>query len=188
MPTSMLFKVSGGLSVLCGLLIAFDKLVPDTFLVSTLGLSAALLGLFMLTAVWLRQRAGAGGLGDVGYLLNTVGLALMVGVSFLFNYAFPHLTEASSQAFFASPGWTMVRVSYGLYAVGVALFGWAIWRGGVFPRAAALLYVGGFVGAYLGFAFGLPQAVDTWCSVVAAIAIVWLGLRLASEERTPLVA
>ncbi|MDX1577480.1 MAG: hypothetical protein R3266_03305 [Gemmatimonadota bacterium] len=52
----------------------------------------------------------------------------------------------------------------------------------VFSRGAAALYVIGFGSAYLGFALGWPQAVDTWGSVVAAGGLGWFGVGLLDLE------
>lgn len=181
MTTQTLIRTSGVLAVAGGMLIAIDKILPDSFVVSTLGLCAALFGLWLLTAIFLLQRSEAGLLGDIGYALNSAGLALMVGVSFVFNYAFPHMDEVARSATFSGTSGAMLQGSYVVYTVGVIVFGAAIIKARRFPAGAAILYIVGFAGGFVRFVLSLPQIVDTVASVVAAAGIIWLGAALWSQ-------
>ncbi len=184
MSTDRLIRISGALALLSALFIVVDKVLPDSFLVSTIGLLAAPIGLFLLTAIYLLQRPGAGLAGDIGYVLNTTGLALMVGVSYVFNYAFPEMDTAAREAFLGGSGLIVVQVSYAIYTLGVAVFGISIIMAGRFPRWAALLYMVGFMGGFIRFVLWLPQIVDTISSVVAAVGIVGLGVALWRWDAT----
>ena len=95
MSTSTLFRLGGLAGVLSGLFLAIEYILigggptPDIA-----GLLSAVLGLFVVAALYLGQRKASGTLGGIGYIVNAFGLALIVGVAFTDAFVFSSLSES----------------------------------------------------------------------------------------------
>jgi len=178
MSTSTLFRLSGLAGVLSGLFIVIGFLLPRGLVVDTVGVLSAVLGLFLLTGIYLRQRAESGSLGGIGYIVASFGLALTVGVVFAATYVLSLLSESVQEELFAGPTGLAFLVSGVIYLLGLILFGIATIKANIFPRVAPVLLVVGFVPVSLSPFF--PDIVVTIGAVVAGAGIVWFGYALWS--------
>lgn len=115
-----------------------------------------------LIALQGRQARQAGGFGVLAFCVAVVGTMAMAGDMWFDGFASPWLAEVAPQVF-TTAGPTFVLklgavLSYGLFALGWALFGIAALRAQVFPTAAALgLILGGLIAFQSGFPpYGAP--------------------------------
>jgi hypothetical protein len=126
-------------------------------LVSTLG---------GLVAIYVRQAEAAGALGLVGFGVAFLGTALSVGVAWTPTvFAVPSLAVGAGG--YPDVAWVGLAIAF----VGWTLLGVATTRGGVLPRAPAVLLVVGGALSWLAFV-GLPG------TLVLDMAIAWMGLAL----------
>ncbi len=133
-----------------------------------LSLLGAVLLLFGLFGLHVRQSEAAGALGLVGFLVAFLGTALTVGVDWDGVFVVPILADAAPELLDAGPPLGFA-LSFGIFAIGWVLFGVAALRARVYPRWAALLLI---VGAVLSF---LPLPLST---APFGIAVAWMGLIL----------
>ena len=134
--------------------------------------------LLVLVGAFARQLPRSGRLGLVGFLTAFVGTALMLmeGREHLFSHSASGATPVGL--------WQLIATSF-LFSVGYILFGVAVSRGGILPRAAGvLLAVGGpFV------AFAPPIGIEAVLIVGHALfgaGLAWLGYALwTGAERAP---
>src|SRR5262249_46813660 len=137
----------------------------------------AFLAPLVITALYLRQRERSGTLGLVGYVLNFLGLAGALVIEYVLHYVFPLLPQATVTAL------TDGRTGAGFLAIGVVclagivLFGLAMWRADVLPRAAIACYVLGLATTALRPL--LPASVVSTGFVVGSVAVIWLSATLA---------
>jgi hypothetical protein len=184
MSSVTLFRLSGWASILCGLLIIIDTLfielfLPFSALTSSFGQLAVILALLVLTGMYLWQRSASGILGDIGYIVNFIGLALLIGVDFAGNYILPYLDQNATQELFAGPTRFMFLISAMVFLAGVILFGLAIFRARVFPQLAAGMYMIGF--ALYSLSPFLPDIIVRIAQVTGAVAVVWFGYVLVTQ-------
>ena len=184
MSSITLFRLSGWASILCGLLIIFDTLfvelfLPPSALTSSFGQLAVILALLVLTGMYLWQRPASGVLGDIGYIVNFMGLALLIGVDFAGNYILPYLSQSARQELFAGPTRFMFLISAMVFLAGVVLFGLAILRARVFPQFAAVMYMIGF--ALYSLSPFLPDVIVRIAQVTGSLAVVWFGYILLTK-------
>jgi hypothetical protein len=110
-----------------------------------------------LIALWGRQSRQAGAFGTVAFCAAVVGTMTMAGDMWFDGFASPWLAEVTPQAFTTARPTAILQIgallSYGLMALGWALFGLAALRAKVFPTAAAL---GLIVGGLVAFQSGIP--------------------------------
>ncbi len=148
------------------------------------------LALAGITGIYLTQRARAGLLGLVGYLVLSAGYFLMFGTTFLAAFALPSLVHTDptwtgnvvEAAFKGHPAGDIGALSAvfaatgGAYILGGLLFGIATYRAGVLNRwAAALLAVGNVSTAALAF---LPQSFNRPLAIPTGLALIGLGVSL----------
>jgi hypothetical protein len=166
-------------------------------IVHYIAIAMCLLGLFGVTGIYARQVEETGWLGLAGYLLLSFFYALTLAFQFVEALISPVLAKVSPEYVegflgVASGNATgfdmgtlpMVYTLVGLvgYLLGGLLFGIAIFRAGVLPRWA---------GGLLAFAVLLPLVTapliphpyDRILAVPMALALVWLGYALWSEQR-----
>ncbi len=178
MSSSTLFRLSGIAGLLSGLFIVVGFVLPESLAVGTAGLLSPVLGLFVLTGIYARQRKASGSLGAVGYIVESFGLALVVGVAFASTYVLSLLSESAADELLAGQTGVAFLVSLLIFLLGVILFGIATIRAGIFPRLAAALTIVGFVPISL-FPF-MPDIALTIGSVLAGAGIAWFGYALWS--------
>lgn len=182
MSTEALYRWAGLAGIAAGVLNIIVEFVPDT-LGTQLGLVVVLLALWGLTGLYLRQRQASGLIGFIGYVVNSLGLALFVGILFPQVFILPALDPAAVERLFSGPFLTAFMVSLDIFVVGAILFGVATIRAGVFSKWAAGLYLVGFLP--LLAAFFIPDIIVSIGEVVASIGIIWLSYGLWSGAREP---
>lgn len=178
MSSVTLFRLSGLAAILAGLAYISDTVLdwlwPGN--VWGVGLLVSLLGLHGLTGLFLRQQEEGGVLNLVGYFLNFTGLAALIGVVFANNFIVPRLDTAVAEAVFTgSTLFAFIAVGI-LFLVGVWTFSVALWRVGLFSRAAIGVYALGAVPVALPPVF--PDTAVTVGGLLVGIGIIWLGGQL----------
>ncbi|WP_165989497.1 hypothetical protein [Streptomyces sp. YIM 98790] len=137
----------------CGVVLALSIGVPgavEAFTGETaatsfvIGLGTAL-GAPALTGLYLHQRrrrgaAGGGRFEPFAYAVNLLGLCLFAGAAFALNLVLFFLDEEVAEEVMAGPTLAAVLGAVVLFVLGSVLFGAAMVRARVFPRAAALGY------------------------------------------------
>ena len=159
-------------------------MIHSLWFVGTALALAGLIGLYSLQ--WhLFGRAG-----NFGFLLALVGLALMLGVSFIDSFVvpvlavrMPEMAEPQETLMATLPMMVAATLSYVLVAAGYILFGLGTIRVGVLPyRAVALLAVGGAI-------FPIGQALGPIAGGVSGLifgaGLIWLGYILWSSVVVP---
>jgi len=139
----------------------------------------ALMPVVML-GIYAYQIDEAGVLGLIGLVASLVGFAALLGFQFDLAFVWPVLAARApelldySGPMFREPGFAFVHSSMGpVHSVGVLLFGSALIRARVFPRAASALFtIGVILSAGLLFPPHLIRAVG---GILAAPAMVWIA-------------
>jgi hypothetical protein len=134
-------------------------------------LLGAVLVLGGLVGLYVRQAEAAGTLGLVGFLVAFLGTALIAGLSWTQAFIVPFLAAESPALLGTEPLGSIL--SFITFTVGWLVFGVAVLRAGVYPRAAAILLIIGAVLPFVGFI--LPAS-----AFVFGIAVAWLGFILFS--------
>jgi hypothetical protein len=151
MQASDLYRWSGITGIAAGVLNVIVELLPERLGVP-LDLFVNILGLGVLTALYLRQRAASGVTGWVGYVTQFFGMALVIGFLFTQAFVLSSLDEAQRTALLTGPAGIVTVIGLAITTVGAILFGIASLRAGVFPKWAAFLLMLGFVLAPVGAA------------------------------------
>ena len=121
-------------------------------------------------------------LGGVAFIVSFLSMGLIAGVDFSRRYILVQLDPETVQALFAGPTRLLFLGCGVAFLIGVLLFGAATLRAGVFPRAAILLYVIGFVPYALSPFF--PAPLVTAAQAIGAVGVAWLGWALWTGERS----
>ncbi|MFI0355901.1 hypothetical protein [Actinomadura sp. 9N407] len=180
-----LSAVAGGI---CGVAIAAGglgeilndgKTAPTEFLN---GLSPAF-GLAFLVGLYLAQRTAVGTFGTVAFMVNYIGLALFAGAAFARNFVLVHLPKSQVEELLEGRPLIAFLIAALLTLTGTVLFGLAMYRAGVVPRPAVLLYVVGFAPVCLSFL--LPVLAVRTGHMVAGAGILWLSLAIWSLHSVP---
>ena len=146
-----LYRWAGITGLVVGVLNVIVEFLPAP-IGAPLELLTNILGLAVLTALYLRQRSESGILGWVGYVMQFFGMALVIG--FLFSEAFvlSELNNEQRAAALAGAAGVVTVIGLAFTTAGAILFGISSLRAGVFHKWAALLLMLGFVIAPLGAA------------------------------------
>jgi hypothetical protein len=188
MSSSSLVRTGGGLaSIVAGVLLLLGHLLnlggdPEygTVLGSSSVLTAHVILVFALVALYAAQAEWSGLLGSLGMVLSVVGTTLASGVI---------LVEIAGVSGVEVEAVTGARLSGALsllgdlaFLIGLILFGVATMRAGVFPRwAGLLLSVGDLVFGAASFSGAASLIVEVVGALITCAAFVWLGLALLSE-------
>ena len=120
-------------------------LSPSYAITTGISLLAAVLLLFGLVGLNLRQSEARGVLGRVGFVVAFLGTALVVGATWALFYVVPALAVGAPQFLDAEEGAGSLEtgffVSFGLLSVGWLLFGVAALRARSYPRWAAIVLI-----------------------------------------------
>ncbi len=120
-------------------------LTPSYAITTGMSLLAAVLILFGLVGLNLRQSETAGVLGWVGFLVAFLGTALVVGTIWTEFFVAPSLAVEAPEFLDGEeiPGLLNVGfiASYSLLSLGWALFGVAALRAGIYPRWVSILLI-----------------------------------------------
>ena len=187
MPSSNLVRTGGGLaSAAAGLLLLLGHLLdlggdPEygTVLGGTLVLTAHVVLVFALVALWAAQAQRSGLPGSLGMVFGVVGTTLVSGVV-LVEIAGASGAEVDTVLGAGLPG-ALALLGGLAFLIGLILFGAATMRAGVFPRRAGLLLIVGDVVFGLGsFAGPAATTFEIIGASITCAALVWLGLSLLS--------
>jgi hypothetical protein len=178
MKTSDLYRWSGIIGIVVGVLNVIVELLPEQINLP-LELLVNTLALWILIALYLRQREASGKLGLIGYAVQSFGIALVVGLLFTQAFVLPELDAAQKEAVLAGPTGLAAVVALAIMTLGAVLFGIATVRARVFPRWAALLLMAGFIIVPMG-AIASP-IVKTIGEVVSSAGLIGLSYVLFSE-------
>jgi hypothetical protein len=141
-----------------------------------------------LAALYSGQVDEAGWLGLAGFATAFVGSVLFACVQFDEAFLWPILAKSAPEflnptgPMLSDPGFSTIYLLMGvLYIVGFVLFGVATFRGGVFPRFAALLLIVG-IPLFAGGMF-LPYFLRAAGSLLAGAGLIWMGLNMSRPSR-----
>ncbi len=187
MSTSNLVWTGGGLaSAAAGILLLVGHLLnlggdPEygTVLGSSSVLTAHVVLVFALVALYAAQAEQSGLLGSLGMVLSVVGTTLASGV------ILAEIAGASGADVEAVTGASLsgaLSLLGGLaFLIGLILFGVATMRAGLFPRwAGLLLVVGDVVFGAASFSGAASLVIEVVGALITCVAFVWLGLALLS--------
>jgi hypothetical protein len=188
MHPTRLFPLAGAAGLACAALLIVNAarrggLLPDTDVTESIAPLAALAGLFALTGLYLWQRAEAGLLGLIGYVLNAAGLAGAFAIEYTLHFVFRYLDSGTGERLVGGGTGTAFRLTAVVLISGVLAFAAASLRARRFPPIPIALYAIGMVPGSLRAA--VPEAVYLGGLVLAACAVAWLSLTLV---RRPLPA
>src|SRR5215213_6418151 len=195
MPSSNLIWTSGGLaSAAAGLLLLLGHLLDlggnseyGTVLGGSLILTAHVVLVFGLVALYAAQVEQSGLLGGLGMVLSVVGTTLVSG-AVLVEIAGASGAEVENVLGAGLPG-TLALLGGLAFLIGLILFGVATMRAGVFPRwAGLLLIVGDVVFGAGGFAGAAATIFEVVGALITCAAFVWLGLSLLSGASSSMLS
>jgi hypothetical protein len=184
MSASTLFRLSGLAGIVCGSIILIQRLLIDTIAPGSpiaIGPLGPILGLLVLTGAYLRQREESGVLGGIAFLVSFLSMGLIAGVDFTRRYILVQLDPEIVRELLTGPTRLLFLACGVSFLAGVLLFGASTLRAGVFPRAAILLYVVGFVPYALSPFF--PAPVVTASQAIGAVGVAWLGWALWTGQQ-----
>jgi len=198
MPSSNLIWTWGGLaSAAAGLLLLLGHLFDlggnseyGTVFGGSLILTAHVVLVFGLVALYAAQVEQSGLLGGLGMVLSVVGTTLVSGVV-LVEIAGASGAEVENVLGARLPG-ALALLGGLAFLIGLILFGAATMRAGVFPRWAGLLLIVGDavfgLGSFAGSAATIFEIVG---ALITCVALLWLVLSLlsggATSQGNPLV-
>ncbi|MDR0360844.1 MAG: hypothetical protein LBJ87_15460 [bacterium] len=179
-----------------GVALYLDPLVPIDDLAKLFG---SLLFLIGLPGLYAFQATRAGRLGLVGFVLSFFGLALLeVSTEALFAFAGPVMAAHDQTRFLLQGGLEQnlgggflayFTLSYLVVLAGFVSFGFATFRGGVYPRWTGLVIVVGSVAAVamapLVFVPSGPFRIDRVGVLATALAFVSCGWHLLRHPALP---
>jgi hypothetical protein len=154
-------------------------------------LIGALLTLFGLTALYMRQRERSGLVGFVGFVLAFVGTAMFVGTGMITAFVWPVITDAdpgfvdSDGPMFEDPLTQFaVQATYAFLIIGFLTLAFATYRAGMFARWAAVLLGVGIVlfGVPVDPIGPVPWFVRIVGGFVFGAALIALGARLSRDR------
>ena len=172
------FRIAAAAGVLGGLVVLVNAakragLIPTSAVTQLVAPTAQILGLLLVTGLFVAYGRRAGTLGLVGFLLNFVALAALVGVEFTINLVFAELPAATITELRAGPLGTALLAASVLFLVGTLVFCASLARLRTVPWPALALYAAGSVPVALRAT--VSEAVLDVSLAAVAIGIVWLG-------------
>ena len=180
MEVSNLYRWSGITGIVAGVLNVIVELLPEEFGLP-LEMFVNILGLGVLTALYLRQRTASGVTGWIGYVAQFFGMAVLIGFLFTQAFVLSGFDDAQKAALLTGPAGIVTVMGLAITTVGAILFGIASLRAGVFPKWAAFLLMLGFVIAPVGGA--LSPIVKTAGEVILSAGLLGLSYALYSGAR-----
>jgi hypothetical protein len=148
-PSLLRVTTLAGLISAVGLVFNFlrrAEVVPDVAATQALAPLSATFGLVAVTGLflWHRQEGRVGAAGTAGFATNLLGLTGVLGIEYIANVIFPRLDDAVVDDLVAGPAGTVFLVISVIFLLGVLAFTGVLLRGGLVPKAAAVLYGAGF--------------------------------------------
>jgi len=178
MQASELYRWGGITGIVAGVLNVLVELLPER-IGQPLDLLVNLLGLWVLAALYLRQRAASGVFGLIAYAIQSFGMALVIGFLFTEAFVLSGFDAAQRAEVLAGPTGLATVIGLVITTLGAVLFGIATLRAGVFPKWAAFLLMIGFVMVPVG-AIGV-NIVKTIGEVVLSAGLIGLSYTLFSS-------
>ena len=172
-----LYRWSGVIGIIAGVLNVIVEFLPER-IGQPLDLLVNTLGLWVLAALYFRQREASGVLGLIAYAIQSFGMALVIGFLFTQAFVLSEFDVAQRAAILAGPTGVATVIALAIVTLGAVLFGIATLRAGVFPKWAALLLMIGFVMAPIG-AFA-PHIVKSIGEVVLSAGLIGLSSALVT--------
>ncbi|HUW14037.1 MAG TPA: hypothetical protein VM537_30210 [Anaerolineae bacterium] len=142
-----------------------------------------LLALFVVVAIYLRQREESGLFGGVAFVVMFIGLALVVSLDYFGAFIRLQLPEVIAEQLMEGPSGTVVAVSALIFLLGEIMLGISVVRAGVFSKIAAVFFMIGLIPVPLAGVF--PDSVVAIGSIAAGVGLIWWGTdlyRLAGSE------
>jgi hypothetical protein len=180
MQASDIYRWSGITGILAGGLNLIVELLPEQ-LSPALDLFVNILGLGVLTALYVRQRAASGVTGWIGYVTQFFGMAVVIGFLFTQAFVLGSLDAAQRAALLTGPAGIVTVIGLAITAAGAILFGIASLQAGLFPRWAAFLLMLGFVIVPIGAA--VSPLLKTAGEVILSAGLIGLSYSLFSGAR-----
>jgi len=147
-------------------------LMVAPFVVGAIALSIA------LPALHLHQASRTGSLGVGAFVLAAVGLAFMIGFSFIFAFVVPTLATSAPEFLDADdPGPPLAylfMIGFPLFMLGLLAFAATVVWAGVFPRWTGWLLVGGMLLDFVGELAESPVS----GAFLSGLAFIGMGWRL----------
>jgi hypothetical protein len=172
-----LYRWTGIVGIVAGVLNVIVELLPEKIGLP-LDMLVNILGLWVLIALYLRQREASGVFGFIAYAVKSFGIALVVGFLFTQAFVLPELDAAQRAAVLAGPTGLAAIVALAIVTLGAVLFGIVTLRARVFPKWAALFLMTGFIIVPIGAA--AAPIVKTIGEVVLSAGLAGLGTALFS--------
>ena len=182
MPARTLYRLAGWAGAVSAAILVINAarrghLIPDNLPVThALAPLAEAFGLLLLTGLFLAAHQRTGALGTLGYTLNFLGLAGLLGVEYILNLVFPELTKAQITTLTNGLTGTMFTATSIIFLAGAIIFGATLWQTKQTPRAAVAAYVLGAIPVALRGV--LPAATFPPGVLVMAVGIAWMGITL----------
>src|SRR5688572_17548609 len=187
MTSPALFRLTAIAGIASAVMLVFNflrraEVVPDLAATQALAPLAATFGLIAVTGLffWHRREHRVRTAGTVGYAANLFGLSGIVGIEYIANVIFPRLDDALVDELVAGPAGTVFLVISVVFLLGVLAFTGVLLRGGLVPRAAAVLYGAGF--ATIALRTLLPDAAVAAGGYAAAAGLAVMSLILYREK------
>jgi hypothetical protein len=181
MKASDLYRWSGFTGIAAGVFNVIVELLPVQ-IGQALDLLVNTVGLWVLAALYLRQREASGALGLLAYGIQSFGMALVIGFLFTQAFVLGGMDAAQRAALLAGPAGLVTVIALAIVTLGAILFGIATWRAGIFPKWAALLLAIGFVLAPIGAA--ATPILKLIGEAVLSAGLIGLSYALFSGART----
>jgi len=179
--TTTLYRLAGWAGIVGAVLLFVavarrSGAIPEVTLTHALAPPASALTLFTLTGLYLYQRRQVGRAGLVGYALNLLGLAGLFAVEVITHAIFPYINTKARDDLLDGPTRVWFLVIAVTFMIGVLIFGIVSLRARVYPTAALVLYLVGFVPASLRGI--VPDPVYLTGLSIGGIAVLWLSRAL----------
>ena len=172
-----LYRWSGIIGIVASILNVIVELLPER-IGQPLDLLVNTLGLWVLTALYLRQREASGVFGFVAYIVKSFGMALIIGFLFAQAFVLGGLDATQRASVLAGPTGLVTVVALAIMTTGALLFCIATLRAGIFPKWAAILLMIGYVMAPLSAI--APHIVKSIGEVILSTGLIGLSYALVS--------
>lgn len=166
-----------------GVLNIFADFMPDT-VTRLLNFFGVCLGILGLQALYVFVHSQTGRATLAGFVVALLGFIGIAGFLFTDAFVFPALDAAEVSALTAGGTGMAIFASVILYVVGVLTFVATLFRTGLLPKAALLLWGAGTAPTIAAIA--LPAGVMTVAEIAASLGIIWIAAVMISQtRRTP---
>lgn len=182
---NLMLRLGAVFGVISGLLIGVpggvEAFTGETLVTSILIGLAPALAAPLLTALYVGHLGHTDRPAGLGYAVNVIGLGLFGAAAFALNIV---LFPLGADVTLAAPSRVVVLAGAAVYVVGTVWFAIGMLRARVHPRPAVVLYLVAM--PLFPVAAQLPDSpLTAGLHVVAAVALVWLGLSLRRQVPAP---